>query len=83
MFATEMTKLPVQTLHFADDGATPNSRFPVLLYRLQPDPGGDSAEASRRAGIFDYHHYHPTPTRCWVSPVGRRGSPWVVRQGRR
>lgn len=71
MFATEMTEVPVQTLHFADDGATPNSRFPVLLYRLEPDPGGDSAGAFEalfaahrwtplwRAGIFDYHHYHP------------------------
>ena len=61
----------VQALYFEDDGATPNSRFPVLFYRLKLDPSGDNASAFealftahqwtplRRDGIFDYHHFHP------------------------
>ncbi|MEI2830690.1 cupin domain-containing protein [Pseudomonas mosselii] len=61
----------VQALFFEDDGATPNSRFPVLLYRLKLDRAGDTASAFEalfaahewtplwRDGIFDYHHFHP------------------------
>ncbi len=61
----------VQALYFEDDGATPNSRFPVLFYRLKLDPSGDNASAFEalfaahqwtplwRDGIFDYHHFHP------------------------
>ncbi|WP_060512028.1 cupin domain-containing protein [Pseudomonas sp. NBRC 111124] len=61
----------LQTLLFDDDGATPNNRFPVLLYRFQLDPADDNASAFEalfsahqwtplwRAGIFDYHHFHP------------------------
>lgn len=60
-----------QTLYFADDGATPNSRFPVLLYHLHLHSSQDPASAFEalfaahgwtplwRAGIFDYHHFHP------------------------
>ncbi|NQD55516.1 cupin, partial [Pseudomonas sp. CM25] len=35
MFAIDSSTQPMQALRFEDDGATPNSRFPVLLYRLQ------------------------------------------------
>ncbi|CAM3720427.1 hypothetical protein CCOS865_02807 [Pseudomonas reidholzensis] len=62
---------PAQTLRFEDDGATPNSVLPVLLYRLKLDRSVDKAEAFEalfaahgwtplwRDGIFDYHHFHP------------------------
>lgn len=43
----------VQALHFEDDGATPNSRFPVLLYRLKLDPMGDIA--SEFEALFAAH----------------------------
>ncbi|MFJ4064431.1 cupin domain-containing protein [Pseudomonas sp. NPDC089996] len=71
MFAIDSSTQPVQALRFEDDGATPNSRFPVLLYRLQLAPAHDNAKAFEtlfaahqwtplwRAGIFDYHHFHP------------------------
>ncbi len=45
MNATDTADATVQTLHFKDDGATPNSRFPVLLYRLQLNPSQDCASA--------------------------------------
>lgn len=60
----------VQALYFEDDGSTPNSRFPVLFYRLMLDPSVDNARAFEalfaahqwtplwRDGIFDYHHFH-------------------------
>jgi uncharacterized protein YjlB len=61
---------PIQ-LFFEDDGQTPNSRLPVLLYR---NVALQSAKASAfealfsanhwpaqwRAQVFDYHHYHST-----------------------
>ncbi|MFC0266756.1 cupin domain-containing protein [Kushneria aurantia] len=60
-----------QTLYFQDDGRTPNSRFPVLLYRgfeaSTPEALADHFEAlykqngwpaQWRGGVFDYHHYH-------------------------
>lgn len=71
MNATDTAGATVQTLYFKDDGATPNSRFPVLLYRLQLNPSQDCASAFEalftahqwvplwRDGIFDYHHFHP------------------------
>ncbi|MBK4993258.1 cupin domain-containing protein [Pseudomonas sp. S37] len=71
MFAIDSNTQPLQALRFEDDGATPNSRFPVLLYRLQLAPAHDNAGAFEtlfaahqwtplwRAGIFDYHHFHP------------------------
>ncbi|HEN8799101.1 TPA: cupin domain-containing protein [Pseudomonas putida] len=71
MFAIDSSTQPMQALRFEDDGATPNSRFPVLLYRLQRvEPAHDNAGAFEslfaahqwtplwRAGIFDYHHFH-------------------------
>lgn len=71
MIDIDTANAPVQTLCFDDDGATPNSRLPVLLYRLQPDPSVDLAAGFEalfaahqwtplwRDGIFDYHHFHP------------------------
>ncbi len=58
-----------ETYSFDDDGAVPNSRLPLLVYR-----GGvpaDAAEIERifaahgwsggwRNGIFPYHHFHST-----------------------
>jgi hypothetical protein len=66
MYAIDSNTQPLQALRFEDDGATPNSRFPVLLYRLQLAPAHDNAGAFEtffaahqwtplwRAGIFDY-----------------------------
>ncbi|ROL70803.1 cupin domain-containing protein [Pseudomonas vranovensis] len=57
-------------LYFEDDGATPNSRLPVLLYHLRLAPQSDAAAGFEslfrahqwpplwRAGIFSYQHYH-------------------------
>jgi len=62
---------PLQ-LYFNDDGRTPNSRWPVLLYRAVPLHRTDKAAAFEalftdhgwpaqwRAQVFDYHHYHST-----------------------
>ena len=73
----------VQVLYFEDDGATPNSRFPVLLYRLKLDPSGDNASAFEalfaahqwtplwRSGIFDYHHFHPNAHEALGIACGR------------
>ncbi|QXH44384.1 cupin domain-containing protein [Pseudomonas xanthosomatis] len=71
MKAIDTADASVQTLYFEDDGATPNSRLPVLLYHLQVEPYPDAASAFEalfaahrwtplwRGGIFDYHHFHP------------------------
>ncbi|MFJ4384925.1 cupin domain-containing protein [Pseudomonas sp. NPDC089408] len=71
MKAIDTADVSVQTLYFQDDGATPNSRFPVVLYHLQIAPTQDAASAFEvqfsahhwtplwRGGIFDYHHFHP------------------------
>ena len=70
MNGIDTTSGNLQTLLFEDDGATPNNRFPVLLYRFQLDPADDNASAFEalfsahqwtplwRAGIFHYHHFH-------------------------
>lgn len=69
--ATDLAETLTQSLRFDDDGATPNSRLPVLLYRLTFDPAADKAALFEamfaehrwtplwRDGIFDYHHFHP------------------------
>ncbi|WP_449432698.1 cupin domain-containing protein [Pseudomonas putida] len=71
MLEIDNSAVSVQSLRFEDDGATPNSRFPVLLYRLRMDPARDTASDFEslfadhrwtplwRDGIFDYHHFHP------------------------
>jgi uncharacterized protein YjlB len=60
------------TLTFQDDGKTPNSRFPVLMYRAALPLEGDVAAAFEqrfaangwppqwRSGVYDFHHYHST-----------------------
>ncbi len=66
-------RIEPQTLFFQDDGLVPNSRLPVLRYRLAIDPSGDQPERILenlfsangwgglwRDGIFDYLHYHAT-----------------------
>lgn len=60
----------VETYSFKDDGAFPNSRFPVLVYHDVPDVHeASSCEAlfarhgwlgAWRDGIFSYHHFHST-----------------------
>ena len=58
-------------LHFADDGAIPNSPLPLLLYRsaLTGDAGAEAFETlfARhgwgglwRNGIYGFHHFHST-----------------------
>lgn len=60
-----------QTLYFEDDGRTPNSRLPALLYRgIEARAGTTLAETFERifdahgwppqwrGGIHQYHHYH-------------------------
>lgn len=73
----------VQALYFEDDGATPNSRFPVLFYRLKLDTMGDTASEFEamfaahqwtplwRFGIFDYHHFHPNAHEALGIACGR------------
>ncbi|MFJ4454190.1 hypothetical protein ACIP1G_09895 [Pseudomonas sp. NPDC089392] len=65
MKAIDTVHATEQTLYFHDDGATPNSRFPVLLYHLHLHSLQDPASAFEalfaahdwtplwRAGIFD------------------------------
>lgn len=57
------------TLFLTDDGAFPNSRLPVLLWRNAIPGGVDRMETTFRDhgwegtwrnGIFDFHHYHAT-----------------------
>lgn len=62
----------VQALYFEDDGATPNSRFPVLFYRLTLDPSGHSATAfealfAAHGRPFPVTHVYagPPPTGPW------------------
>lgn len=59
------------TLHFADDGAIPNSPLPLLLHRgaLAGDAGAEAFETLFgghgwgglwRNGIYGFHHFHST-----------------------
>jgi len=56
-----------QTFTFADDGAIPNSRLPLLVYRaaLPADPDAIEAAFARntwppawRWGVYPFHHFH-------------------------
>jgi uncharacterized protein YjlB len=58
-----------ETLLFEDDGAFPNSRFPLLLYRSALPADADEMErafatrgwsAAWRDGIYTFHHFHST-----------------------
>jgi uncharacterized protein YjlB len=53
-----------ETHRFADDGAIPNSRLPVLVYHGVEEPEARFARhgwgGSWRDGIFDFHHFHST-----------------------
>ncbi|HHY86764.1 MAG TPA: cupin domain-containing protein [Verrucomicrobia bacterium] len=63
----------VSVFQLADDGAIPNSRFPLLIYHAAVQlPAADPASAFEelfefnewgglwRDGIYTYHHYHST-----------------------
>lgn len=65
-----MNRFP-EIYHFTDDGVTPNSRHPVVIFRqvfsLDPDIGADWLEGhfaengwtnAFRWRVYDYHHYH-------------------------
>ncbi|CAG8863335.1 hypothetical protein PS627_00271 [Pseudomonas fluorescens] len=64
--------MKAQLLYFEDDGQTPNSALPVVLYHRCLTDMSDAASAFEtlfarhhwrplwRSGIFDYHHYHST-----------------------
>lgn len=68
----ECSLLVPHVIFFEDDGVTPNSPFPVLIYELSIGDGVDAAAAFEtlfqqnrwsplwRDGVFDYHHYHST-----------------------
>jgi len=66
-----MSTTPIEE-RFADDGAFPNSRLPLLIYRAAVAPDRASPEAMEalfdrngwppqwRSGIYPFHHYHST-----------------------
>ncbi|GAB2780150.1 hypothetical protein GCM10027040_02750 [Halomonas shantousis] len=68
------TSVVPETATFEDDGATPNTSLPALLFRSQGTDLEDEALAMRferlysahgwppswRGGVYDYHHYHST-----------------------
>lgn len=60
--------MPVETLHFEDDGGIPNSPLPVLVHRGVPE-AGEAGRCERlfadngwlgawRDGIYPFHHFH-------------------------
>lgn len=53
-----------ETYRFADDGAIPNNRLPVLVYHGVEDAERLFARhgwgGEWRDGIFDFHHFHST-----------------------
>ncbi len=53
----ELSLLVPHVLFFEDDGATPNSRFPVLVYELAINPDMDVAAAFER--LFESNEWSP------------------------
>jgi len=66
-----MQSVKPETFYFEDDGAIPNSRFPLLVYRKAFSVPGNNGAAwlekkfadnnwsnSWRNGIYSFHHYH-------------------------
>ncbi|MFC5411458.1 cupin domain-containing protein [Larkinella bovis] len=62
-----------EPFHFKDDGAIPNSTYPLLLYRNAFSETGSAGASwlerrfsannwtnSWRNGVYSYHHYHST-----------------------
>lgn len=75
-----------ETLHFNDDGRTPNSRHPVLVYRGLLDATADEPAArfdatfrahgwppQWRGGVFAYHHFHSNAHEALAVYTGEAG----------
>jgi uncharacterized protein YjlB len=72
-----------QQLHLKPNGWTPNSSFPVLLYRDAMPASNDLAAAMERLftankwppqwrnGVYDFHHYHSTAHEVLGFAAGR------------
>lgn len=73
VFGDRELSLPApHVLFFEDDGAMPNSSFPVLVYEIPLNSDLDTAAAFEqlfasndwsplwRDSVFNYHHYHST-----------------------
>ena len=71
-----------ETFSFQDDGAIPNSRLPMLVYRqvVPPDPAeierifaANSWPPAWRDGVHPFHHFHSTAMKRSVWRAVMRG----------